>query len=349
MIKPVLPEDDMQRAREQALDWFTRRRSDTFTDAEENLFQAWLKAASVNAQAYAEREAQWQAFDEIPQETRDLLRRNLAYDQAMRAASPAGASSDTRHDPTRRRGMVAALTAAVATVVVGGTGVIAWNYRHPRPLFAENFQTQRGQQTEAGLPDGSHLWLDTATHLEVAYYEDSREVRLLDGQAVFSVHGDAARPFHVLAGDARITVVGTRFSVRHTPGVPGDADVRVEVEEGKVKVEGKQVVLLTAGQQASSDGKGQISAITPVLAEGIAPWREHRVSFDNARLDRVLSELGRYGNVPLIIRDPAVAGLKLTGVFDPRDLGTFQRVLPLSLPLRLKDNGDGTAELALRR
>jgi transmembrane sensor len=50
------------------------------------------------------------------------------------------------------------------------------------------------------------------------------------------VQADPDRPFDVLAGPLRITVLGTRFSVRYTADASVPGGVRVAVEEGRVKV-----------------------------------------------------------------------------------------------------------------
>src|SRR3546814_13380985 len=52
------------------------------------------------------------------------------------------------------------------------------------------------------------------------------------GEAYFEVKHDAGRPFVVWAGERKVTVLGTRFSVRRD----GDK-VRVAVVEGKVRVD----------------------------------------------------------------------------------------------------------------
>lgn len=57
---------------------------------------------------------------------------------------------------------------------------------------------------------------DTAIRLKARLFRDRREVRLNDGQAMFSVNSDTERPIHVRAGLLPITVLRTRFSVRHT-------------------------------------------------------------------------------------------------------------------------------------
>ncbi len=57
-----------------------------------------------------------------------------------------------------------------------------------------------------------------------------RAVRLLNGQAIFTVaHGQPA-PFRVYAGDKIVTAVGTVFDVR----IDGE-QVRVSVIEGAVR------------------------------------------------------------------------------------------------------------------
>src|SRR5690606_35479984 len=98
---------------------------------------------------------------------------------------------------------------------------------------------------------------------------------------------------------------------------------------------------LTGGQQIGADAQGILGHIAAVPSDGIAPWRNGRLSFINARLDRVLAEFRRYGDVPLRIREPQVAALRLSGTFDPQDPGTLQRILPAALPVRLQQSAQG--------
>ncbi len=362
MSTPPFQATDASRAREQALDWFVRRRSASFGAREEHAFQTWLTIDPAHRQAFDHWQREWQAFDDVSQDMRGLLQRNLAYDQAMEAASSVSADRLAPAMPSRRRVLAPALAVAAVAAVTGGTGLLAWNHWQAQPVFTQAFSTQRGQQTDVRLPDGSRLRLDAATRLDVTYYRQRREVRLQGGQAVFAVQGDAARPFHVLAGPMRITVVGTRFSVRHTPEIPGNTGVHVAVEEGTVRVEridspvggsdlhgDGQAVILTAGQQVASDEAGVLTAVSRVAAGGIAPWREYRVRFDNQRLDAALAELARYGDPKLLVRDPAVAAMPITGVFDPRDMVTFRRILPASLPVRLIAASAGVSEVVSAR
>ena len=162
------------------------------------------------------------------------------------------------------------------------------------------------------------------------------------------MHGDADRPFDVLAGSVKVTVVGTQFAVRHTAGSP----VQVAVQEGQVRVSAagpSDAVLLTAGQQVQADGDGRLSAVGAVPPAGIAPWRDGRVSFDNVPLSQALAEFERYGPTRLAVRDPAVAAMRLSGTFDPRRLDNFRKALPKVLPVRLLDPRVGKARRPHRR
>jgi transmembrane sensor len=344
-----------------ALDWLIHRTGGEFGERDEATFQAWLHADDSHRQAYERQEMEWTALERLPADGLDILRANLAQDLATEAAStPFPAKTRTAHpqpgctakrliNPARRRHVAAAFSAAAVALIAGTSSFMAWNHWQAQPVFVQAFHTQRGQQLDVPLPDGSQLRLDTATRLEVSYYRDRREVQLSEGQVVFSVQSDAARPFKVLAGPLRITVVGTRFSVRHTPAMAGADGVRVAVEQGRVKVERIHADLaddapatplfLSAGQQIVSDAQGLLAQVASLSSAGMAPWRDNLVSFDNTRLDQVLAELERYGNTGLVVYDPAVASLRVTGTFNPTRLDNFASVLPKAAPVRLRKVG----------
>ena len=346
MTPSLPPPEDPPGLRQDVLGWFIRRQRDGWSARDESAFQAWLTADARHAPAYAQWEAHWSAMDGIPADAVAQLRRNLQRDKAPSLP--------------RRRFLAPAFGMAAAAAVACGTGLLAWNHWQAQPVFTQAFSTPRGQQIEVALPDGSRLRLDTATRIEVAYYRQRREVKLLDGQAVFRVQADAARPFHVLAGPVGVTVVGTRFSVRYTPGLPGNAGVRIAVEEGRVRVVRRNAepgdalhslpdaAYLTAGKQVAASAAGPLAPVAAVPAEGIAPWRDSRISFVDTPLAQALAELERYGDTGLTVRDPAVAALRLSGTFDPRDARTLRRILPSALPVRLREAG-GTTEVVPAR
>jgi transmembrane sensor len=349
-LTPDLTPDVTPGLRQEVLDWFIRRQRDDWSAQDEAAFQAWLAADASHRHACAQWQSRWQALDDIPASAVDDLRRNLQHGKAQLAAPPL----------PRRRFLLPAFGMAAVVAVSGGTGLLAWQHWRDQPVFVQTLASQRGQQLDVALPDGSRLRLDSATRLDVAYYRGYREVTLLDGQAVFSVQPDATRPFHVLAGPVGVTVVGTRFAVRHTPHLAGNDGVRVAVEEGKVRVvrrdgaasqalrDRPDAVHLSAGKQVLADAGGRLAAVTAVSGEGIAPWRDSRISFVDTPLAHALAELERYGSTGLVVRNPAAAALRLSGTFDPRDVRTLRRVLPHALPVRLKEVAGTTEVLPAR-
>jgi transmembrane sensor len=320
-----------------ALDWLVRQRGGAFSAADEAALQAWLAADEAHGAAFARWQRDWHALDALPAEGVRSLREKLDRDKAA-----AQASSPPRAWWQQLGALVPQAAVAAAALLLCFGGYLAWSHWQ-QPVYAQSFATARGQQLDLNLPDATRLRLDTATRAEVVFYRQRRELRLPEGQTVLEVKSDRARPFDVWAGPLRITVVGTRFSVRHTPGVPGNDKVRVAVEEGRVRVAGSgAAVELGSGQQIASDSAGRLGAVSAVPAAGIAPWRDSRVSFDNASLAQALAEFERYGPTKLIVRDPAVAALRVTGTFDPRRLDNFSRALPQVLPVRLREHGGAT-------
>lgn len=367
-----------ERLSREALDWLVRRRAG-LDAAEEAAFQAWLESDPACRAAFSRWQAEWDGLDALPAEGLDVLRHNLAADKRrQQTAEHAQAVEELdvlRHDIAadervrqrvaeraqatqprfgQRSWMPRAAMVAILLVVVSVILWQAWDYWWQQPVFAQTWQTERGQQLSVTLPDGSLLQLDTATQVAATYYRQRREVQLSEGEVMFQVQGDAQRVFDVLAGPLRITVVGTRFSVRYTPEVPGAEGVRVAVEAGRVKVsprdpdnaEGIHTVELTAGQQLVTSALGVLGPVSAVPRAGIAPWRQGQVSFDDTPLAQALAEFERYGATGLQIRDPAVAALRVTGTFDVRRPKNFARVLPQVVPVRLQNNA-GVTEIVL--
>lgn len=348
---------------DQALDWFVRR-ADGLNAADEQAFQEWLQSDPTHATAYAQWEGDWRQLDAAPSSGIAQLRANLARDKAMIAAADTAPRQDVRTERSPASWLSRLSSAssaffspralsAFASVFVLVAGFAAWNYWW-QPVFSESYVTARGEQSDIALPDGSRMQLDTATRADVALYRGHRDVTLPQGQVRLQVASDADRPFDVLAGPLRITVVGTRFAVRYTPEIPGRDGVRVAVEEGRVRVAragwfgDRSEVELIAGQQIVANANGTLGVISNVAIADVAPWRDNRVSFDDVPLQQVLAEFERYGDSGMTVRDPAIAAMRLTGSFDPRHLENFTSVLPQALPVRFKQTSSGMEIVAVR-
>ena len=102
-------------------------------------------------------------------------------------------------------------------------------------------QTQMGEKSSHVMPDGSILWLNSSSTINVNYSTHYRRINLLKGEAHFQVAKDANRPFEVYADNRLVRAIGTAFTVHKI-----DGKIEVLVSEGKVElaiVENTLVVL----------------------------------------------------------------------------------------------------------
>lgn len=307
----------------EAARWRLRQREGLDEAGREEL-AAWLDASGERRRAYA-------AHARV-----DALLSGLSGEQRRRLAAPA---------PTRTRRHA---LAACAVLLLACT--LGWQWRASQPQWTQTLASARGQQLERTLADGSRLSLDADTVVEVAYFKDRRETKLLRGQAMFAVARDAGRPFRVAAGQVRVTVLGTRFAVRNLYGA-----VEVTVEHGKVAVadhgdaeatagasgEARSKLLLSDGQRALwRDGSLRPEAAVP--PETVAVWREGRLEFSDRPLAEVLAEFERYGPTGLRLARPDLGALRLSGSFASHDAAAFARILPRALPVALRRSGGET-------
>lgn len=340
-----------------AATWAVRRRNGLDAEGRAAL-QAWLAADPRHAAALEGMAATVGQLRQLPGDAVAALRRSLPE-----AAPTRGASARDPRRGWRLGALVAPAAVAVLAVALVGGGWMGWTRWQALPTFAQAFATERGQQIVARLPDdpvrGSSVQLDTATRLEARLFRDRREVRLQDGQAMFSVHADKERPFHVWAGHLHIVVVGTRFSVRHTASGLDAGRTVVAVEEGHVRVsraagqepgqdDGAAPIELVAGQMLVGEDDGRLGPVTRVAPAAVAAWRSGRISFDHTPLAEALAEFERYRSTGLVIHDPAVAKLPVGGSYSLQQFGRFAESLPMVLPVRLVPQGE-VSEIVLRK
>lgn len=244
----------------------------------------------------------------------------------------------------------ALVAACCAAVFAAGIGWHQWR----QPTFESSYVAQKGQQKLVTLPDGTELAMDADTQAQVTMYRDRREVRIADGQIMFSVAADPRKPFHVLAGPARVTVLGTRFSVRYRNQGADAGAVNVSVEKGHVQVTSSYSsanakadlpVELLAGQGLRVSSSGVLGQVASVAPGSVALWRKGLVRFDNTALVDALFELERYGSTGLEIRDPAVAAMTIGGSYQIDRPGEFARMLTQILPVKLVSEPSGKTEI----
>lgn len=254
--------------------------------------------------------------------------------------------------PTKRRQALLGLTALVGTVALTGA-TSAW-YWH-RPLFQQAYETGNAQLHAITLPDrstsdghaGSRIELNAETRLVVSLYRHQRVVNLSRGEAYFDVAPNAEKPFIVDTRMGRLTVLGTAFTLEDRGG-----PLSIEVQHGRVRFEplpqpgttGQSAIVLQAGQGLTLR-HGLAGSIRSLDAMQAGAWRHGWLVFDNTRLDDAMPAINAHRAQPLILGDPQVAALSLSGRFKAADSAGLIEALPLILPLRVIRRADGRFEL----
>lgn len=215
----------------------------------------------------------------------------------------------------------------------------------PSPATPTLYATAVGQRLSVTLPDGSTAMLNTATRLKLAYGADARRVILQQGQAVFHVAKGKKLPFIVVAGDRAITAHGTTFDVRLAKG-----SVSVALFEGKVTVTetkgGAETALLPNQLLVASPTSITVKPIAS--PERLSSWQTGMVVFENEPLSTAVGEINRYVRRPVVVGDPQLASLRISGAFQTGDTGAFVEAMQLYFPVRADETNPDKIVLTRR-
>ena len=272
--------------REEAAAWFAALRRGPMSLDERASFDAW-RADPRNQTALNGMHELWGEVSAIKE-------------LGVRAPSP----------PSRLRRLAAGLGIAL---VLGGAATSALILRP----FERRVETDVGEQRIANLADGSVVGLNVVTKVAYDLEPERRFVRLRDGEAVFYVKKDPARPFVVRAGDYEIRALGTAFNVKCRNNL-----VDVAVMQGLVSVRavsgpraGEEIARISAGEKLSLAPAAKAEAAPapePVAIGSVAEWRLRIVGYEDASVATVVEDLNRFFDRPIMVRDDALARRRIT-------------------------------------
>jgi transmembrane sensor len=328
-------------------------------------FAAWLEISPRHVEEFLLASAVWKELEHFDAARRlDIERLVEEARNNVRTIGLPSTGDAAAAPPAARRGR--AKWIALAAAVVGATVAVAISFWHAPSTQPQSYATAHGEQRALKLEDGSVVYLNTQSRVEVQFSKNVRVIRLLEGVAMFNVEHDAARPFRVMAGPTVIQAIGTRFNVYRSA-----AGATVSVVEGVVQIAPEAASIappapqapgvtgtgniasgephrarVSAGEQARISADGEIiKRSVPDLAQ-IVSWRERRLVFRAEPLEDVATQFNRYNTVQIRIDDDALRSRQITGVFDADDPRSFVQFLQRDNTLAVED-GDG--EISIRR
>jgi transmembrane sensor len=320
---------------DEASAWFIEFRTDKPTARAREEFMQWLRRSPEHIRAYLEisehyvqmpgsANVSFQEADRLLQKARSRLVAGVVPIEEGRAAPP-----EFLARPGGRVSGRPFTVAIAASVLILASAVMLYLL-----LQRGVYSTGPGEERTVTLEDASRIELNARTRLRVRYTTGLREIELVEGQALFQVAKDSARPFVVRTNSAQVRAVGTEFDVyRH------GAETRVTVLEGIVAVQpalaNAAVVsptdfLIGAGEQAVVPPDGKPKA-HPANAAAATAWTRGELEFIETPLTEVAEEFNRYSPRRLVLESPSLANLRISGIYssvDPASLVLFLRSQP---------------------
>ncbi len=202
------------------------------------------------------------------------------------------------------------------------------------------------------LEDGSSIDLNHGAAVEVNYTPAERTVRLVRGEATFTVAKNADRPFVVDAAGVKVRAVGTAFNVNLRARA-----VEVLVTEGKVQVSqaglpagqpAPLIPILEAGSRATvslGSEPPRVEAVpVPEITRTLA-WQPRQLEFNDTPLAQVVAEFNAYNRVKLVVDDPVLASVPVGASLRSDNVEGFVRLLEASFGVKAERRGDGVVVL----
>jgi transmembrane sensor len=162
------------------------------------------------------------------------------------------------------------------------------------PVAYNTISTPNGGQFQVVLPDGTKVWLNSASSLKypTAFAGKERDVTLT-GEAYFEVAKNKYMPFKVQSAGQTVEVLGTHFNINAYADEPV---IKTTLLEGSVKVttgDGRLPALLHPGQQSVlSHDRPEIMVSDADTAQAVA-WKNGLFDFKDADVASIMRSLGR--------------------------------------------------------
>ena len=302
VVMPSVLGPPSDQALAEAAAWLVRLQNDERSAADVAAFQAWTAVDPSHATAFEAVSGTWDIIGALPHD--------------MRGRMP------THPLVTRRRALVTAAGAAVAVA-----GATAWL----RGTAAVAYQTEIGEQKHVILKDGSRIFLDTNSRVEVKFDGTMRAADLQYGRVNFRTVADPWRPFIVSAATSRIVSAASSLDVTRD-----GAQVSVIVIQGTAEIERPDfpAARLTGGDrfQAVVNEAGQRDRpnLAPLLA-----WQTGQAIFENGRLSDAVAEMNRYSTTKLTIVNSDMGELRVSGIYAVGDNLSFANSVSRLLPVKI--------------
>ncbi|GLI98036.1 FecR domain-containing protein [Sphingobium sp. BS19] len=269
-------------------------------DQEPAALKAWLRESAEHRRAYA-----W-------------AKRHFDSSIILKTSSRHG-----RRRAFRPRNLLAraAIAAAIITIVAIGVSFMSVPPMQGDRQLSDNapvLKTLPGQIDTFDLADGSKVTMDASSRLTVSIKGNERRLRFQQGRARIAVRSDG-RPFIVEAGQGELLTRAARFDI----GRKSDGRIEIAVLSGQIELRRllRPAVIRSYSHHAQAGQTIVYSAgnFRPVagLRDGVdrRDWPQGWTEYEAIPLRILIADANRYARPPIVLDDPALGDLLVSGRF----------------------------------
>lgn len=296
------------------------------TGSEKDQFDKWLLESEENRQLYEKTKVLWDRMDGVYAHS--------VFDQSaakinIRSRIQAKNQSKQLH---KTRVWISAAASILLLIGLGLSALYLYNQNFKNKIIYTSGETVK----EIQLTDGSHVWLNFNSSLQIAgnFGKKQRKV-MLKGEAYFEVNRDESKPFKIYAGETTTEVLGTSFNVE-LDTVSGS--VNVIVNTGKVgfynSAQKDYRKILLPNDHATFLAENQKIAVSSNTDLNFLSWKTGILKFYDTPVSEVCKVLSKHYHKQVIskIGQP---GMTLTGTFQNESLDDVLNTMKLTLDVNI--------------
>ncbi len=213
-----------------------------------------------------------------------------------------------------------------AKVIKLESGKLAYNTvssgKAASPVY-NTISTPRGGQYQVTLPDGTVVWLNSASSVSfpTVFDETARQIKItgevyLEVAPLINNSNQAKIPFVVKIASSsgthvgEVQVLGTHFNIN---AYDDEGAVRTTLLEGAVKcINGSNNMILRPGQQANFSGS-RISVKNDIDTDRVIAWKNGTFLFDSEDIESIMRQISRWYDIKVsykgVISKEAFSGI----------------------------------------
>jgi len=223
------------------------------------------------------------------------------------------------------KGLLSAAAILIIGLVIGSLFFI----QSQKPaITTQSISTPFGGKTNFILPDGSSVWLNSGSTCSYPNRFDGKRIVELTGEAFFKVEKQN-EPFKVKTKYGEVEVFGTEFNVKAYE----NETFFTTLESGSVvftNVYGKQAKL-EPGMQVVFDAEN--FKLRRVETSLFTSWKDGQLIFRDEPLQNIISQLERWYNVKIVLKDASIKNLKYNGTIEMESFSEVLELIKVTTPI----------------